>query len=128
MREARSLRRECLTHVERHAGIALLAVPVAPVTLHLAESRRNLVGRGLDLLEAENIRALALDEFLQLRLTSANAVHVPGGDFHRGRRDLKVPGVPEVLEVPEVLGSRFSVLGSAESASSRSYRTQNPRT
>src|SRR4030095_11260201 len=82
MREARTLRREFLVHVQRHTRIALLPVPVAPVALHLAERGWNLIRGGLDFLEAEDGRTFALDEFLELRLPRANAVDVPRRDFH----------------------------------------------
>ena len=72
-----------LLHVQRDAGVALAAVPVAPVALEVAERRRDLVGRGLDLLQADDVRALARDPLLDLRLARADAVDVPGGDLHR---------------------------------------------
>ena len=40
--------------------------------------------RRLDLLQAEHVGLLALDELLHLRLPRADAVDVPGGDLHAG--------------------------------------------
>ena len=81
MREGGPLGRERLADVQADAGVALAAVPVAPVALHLAEGGRHLVGGGLDFLQADDVRALALDPFLDLRLTRPDAVDVPGGDL-----------------------------------------------
>ena len=77
----RPLGRERLADVQGDAGVALVAVPVAPVALHLAESGRHLIGCGLDLLQADDVRSLARDPLLHLRLPRADAVDVPGGDL-----------------------------------------------
>ena len=71
-----------LAHVQPDAGVALAAVPVAPVALELAQPDRKLIERGLQLLQAQHVGLLALDELLQLRVARADAVHVPRGDFH----------------------------------------------
>ena len=47
-----------LAHVQADARVALAAVPIAPVALHLAEGRGDLIGRGLDFLQADDVRAL----------------------------------------------------------------------
>ena len=83
MRERRALGQTACAHVQRHARVALRAVPVAPVALELAEPDRQLVGRRLDLLQADDVGLLALEPLLQLRLPRADAVDVPGGDLHR---------------------------------------------
>src|SRR6476646_11305097 len=93
--ERRALRDRGLSHVQRDAGVALRAMPVAPVALDLAQPHGQLVHGRLDLLEAEDVGLLPVDEFLELRLASANAVDVPGCDFHRGRAILSVPFLPE---------------------------------
>src|SRR4051812_36107983 len=82
MREWRPLGAECLADLQADAGVALLAVPIAPVAFHLAERARDLIGRGLDFLETHDVRPLARDPLLQLRLPGANPVYVPGRDLH----------------------------------------------
>ena len=82
MGKSRPLRRHRLADVQGHARIALLAVPIAPVAVHLTERRRDLIGRRLDFLEADDVGTIARDPFLQLRLTRANAVDVPGRYSH----------------------------------------------
>jgi len=74
---------KCLAHVKPDAGVALAAVPVAPVALELAQPDRQLIERGLDLLQAQNGGLFAFDEFLDVRLAGADAVHVPRRQFHR---------------------------------------------
>jgi hypothetical protein len=37
-----------------------------------------LIGSGLDFLQADDVRAVALDPFMNLRLTRPDAVDVPG--------------------------------------------------
>src|SRR5262245_23953008 len=69
-------------NVQTHAGVAFGSVPVTPVALDLAEPQRQLIHRGLDLLQAEDVRLLAIDERLQLRLSSADAVDIPGCNLH----------------------------------------------
>jgi len=75
---------KCLAHVKPDAGVALAAVPVAPVALELAQPDWQLVNRRLDLLQAEHVRLLAFEVFLHLRLTRADAVDIPGRNLHRG--------------------------------------------
>src|SRR5262245_61477947 len=67
-----------------HTRVTLLAVPVTPVALHLAERGGNLIGRRLDLLETEDVGTFPLDEFLELRLPRADTVDVPGRNLHGG--------------------------------------------
>jgi hypothetical protein len=50
------------TDVQPDPRVRALAVPVAPVALHLTERGRNLRGCGLDLLEADDVRVVAVDE------------------------------------------------------------------
>ena len=69
-------------HVQADAGIAARSVPVTPVPLQLADRRRNLGQRGLDLLKADDVRPLLLHELHELLLSGTNPVHVPGSDFH----------------------------------------------
>jgi len=79
----RPLGMKCLAHVEGDAGVALAAMPVAPVALELAQPDRQLIERGLDLLQAQNVGLFAFNKFLDVRLARANAVHVPRRQFHR---------------------------------------------
>src|SRR5450756_1251622 len=67
-----------LANEQPDARVTFPAVPVAPVAVHLAEGGRDLIGRSLDLLQAENIRLLPRGPLFQLGLPRANAVHVPG--------------------------------------------------
>ena len=82
MLKVRRRRKRVLAHVEPDARIPFAAVPVAPVPLDLAQPHRKLVQRGFQLLEAQHVGLLALDELLELRIARANAVHVPRGDLH----------------------------------------------
>ena len=84
----RTFRRERLADVQADARVALAAVPVAPVALHLAEFRRNLIGGGFDFLEADDVRAIAFDPLDDLGVTRADAVDVPGGDLHGRLKEL----------------------------------------
>jgi hypothetical protein len=81
MREHRALGRERLADVQGDAGIAFAAVPVRPVTFEPEEGRWDLLGGGLDFLQADDVRALLRDPFLDLRLTRPDAVDVPGGEL-----------------------------------------------
>src|SRR5262249_40093775 len=81
MGERGALGRERLADLHGDAGVALAAVPVAPVALHLAEGARDLIGGGFASLQAADIRALARDPFLDLRLPRPDAVDVPGGEL-----------------------------------------------
>jgi hypothetical protein len=83
MGEDGALRREGLADVQGHARVALAAVPVAPVALEAEERLGNLLGRGFDFLQADDVRAVALDPLLNLRVTRPDAVDVPGGEFQK---------------------------------------------
>jgi len=82
MGEGRTLCREVVADVEGDARIPLGAVPVAPVAVELTERERDCVRRRLDFLQADDIRALALDPFVDLRFPRPNPVDVPGGDLN----------------------------------------------
>ena len=89
-------------------------MPVAPVALHLAERGRYLIGSGLDFLQADDVGPIALDPLLDLRLTRADAVHVPRADGHG--EDLSAKGAGRAdgarVLVLEVLGAEGAeVLG-----------------
>src|SRR5262249_9486211 len=86
MLESRPLREGRLANVEADAGVALLAVPVAPVAFHLAEHRGDLVGGRLDLLEAYDVGVVPLDPRSDLGFAGANPVDVPGSDLHSCER------------------------------------------
>src|SRR3954469_2397028 len=72
---------KCLADVKPDAGIGSGAVPVAPVALHFTERRRHLIGCRLEFLQADHVRTLLRDPFLDLRLTRPDAVDVPGGEL-----------------------------------------------
>jgi hypothetical protein len=80
MAEGGTIGCEALADVQRDAGVALTAVPVAPVALEAEERCGNLLGCGLDLLQADDVRAVALDPFLNLRVARPDAVDVPSGE------------------------------------------------
>jgi hypothetical protein len=75
-------RGEIAPHVERDAGVALHAVPYAEIAGHFADLLGQVIGRDLDLLEAEDVGAFALDEGGDLVAARADAVDVPGDDLH----------------------------------------------
>jgi hypothetical protein len=54
-------------------------VPIAPVALERAQRQGNLVGRGFDLLQTDNVRTLTLDPFIDLAVPRPDAVDVPSG-------------------------------------------------
>src|ERR1700749_1837959 len=85
MTEGRPLGRERLADVNGDARIRSGAVPVAPVNLHLAEGGWHLIRCGFELLQADDIRTLLRDPFLDLRLARPDTVDVPGGEFHGTR-------------------------------------------
>ena len=80
MRELRRLQ-ELAPQVQRHAGVPAGAVPERVVVGELA-AVGHLVGPRLDLLQAHDVRPVALQPVAELRLAGANAVDVPGGDLH----------------------------------------------
>jgi hypothetical protein len=81
MCERGAIRDEGLADVKRDARVALAAVPVAPVALHLAQRGGHLVGGGFDFLQADNVRAVARDPVMNLRMTRPDAVDVPGREL-----------------------------------------------
>src|SRR3989449_2004129 len=86
MREARAAGEGGLAQVQGNARVALEAVPEEPVVAQIAEGSGDVLGRSLDLLQAERVRRFALDVLEHLRGAGADAVDVPGGDLqgHRG--------------------------------------------
>ena len=81
--EERTVGRELLAHEQRHARVPLGPVPVGPVSRDVAHGLGDVVDGGLDLLQAQDVRLLALHERGDLILARADAVDVPGGDLHR---------------------------------------------
>src|SRR5664279_673030 len=65
------------------ARVTLVSVPVRRVALGRDEGERKLLGRGLQLLQAENVGPLALEPLHDLQLPRPDSVHVPGDDLHR---------------------------------------------
>ena len=72
---------QALADVKRHAGVGAVPVPVRVVVLEL-HLLRNLRRLSLQLLQAHDVRPVALHPLAKLRLARADAVDVPGGDFH----------------------------------------------
>src|SRR4030095_14730887 len=91
MGEGRSVRTAGLADVEGHTRVALAAMPVIPVALHLEEDGGNLIGRGFDFLEADDVRALTRHPVLDFRVTCPDAVDVPGRDPSDWRAQPAVP-------------------------------------
>src|SRR5205823_4978724 len=85
VRERRLLAERVAAQVQRHAGVAAVAVPVAPVAVEVADRGRDLLDLRLDLLQTDDVGLRRRDPLLELLATRADAVHVPGADFHRGR-------------------------------------------
>ena len=67
--------------MQRDARVAFASVPVAPVVFEGKESERDIIRPGLDFLQADDVRALALDPVMDLRVPRPDAVDVPGGDL-----------------------------------------------
>jgi len=82
MNEQRPLGRDFLADVKTDARVAFAAVPTAPVPLHLTQCGWHLVGLRLDLLQADDIRTLALDPLLDLALTRPDPIDVPGRELN----------------------------------------------
>src|SRR5262249_5449622 len=55
MKEIGLFRRDFFPNVETDARVSLGAVPVAPISLQLAQDRRDLVGRGFELLQTQDV-------------------------------------------------------------------------
>jgi hypothetical protein len=72
---------ELAVDVQADTRIALAAVPVTPVAVEIEEELGDLIWCGLDFLQADDVRAIPRDPFLDLRVTRPDAVDVPGGDF-----------------------------------------------
>src|SRR5690349_9856430 len=64
-----------------HARIALPAVPVRVILGEVAHLR-DLCRFGLQFLQTYHVRSLALEPLPHLGRTRADAVDIPGGDFH----------------------------------------------
>jgi hypothetical protein len=80
--EERAVGRHRLPDQQRHPRVTLGSVPVRPVARDVADGLGDVVDGGLDLLKAQDIRLLALDESRDLVLPRADPVDVPGGDLH----------------------------------------------
>jgi hypothetical protein len=73
---------QAAAHVERYARVAALAVPIRVIVGELA-ALGDLSGLGLDFLQADDVRLLALEPLANLALAGADAVDVPGRYLHR---------------------------------------------
>src|SRR5687768_13678625 len=83
MRAQRQRADERFRHQHRDTGIALLAVPVAPVGFDVAKLERQLIERRFDLLQADDVGFLSGEPLNQLTLPRADAIDVPRCDLHR---------------------------------------------
>src|SRR5437588_1247188 len=92
MNEQRLLGRDFLADVKTDARVAFAAVPIAPVPLHLTQCRWHLVGLRLDLLQADDIRTLALDPLLALALTGPDPTDIPGRELNGLHGQISAPG------------------------------------
>src|SRR5258708_16885526 len=81
---------QALADVKRHAGVGAKHVPVGAVVLEL-DLLGNLRGFRLQLLQAHDVGTLALHPLAKLSLARADAVDVPGGDFHFRRVPKEIP-------------------------------------
>src|SRR6267143_2027144 len=72
---------EVFADVQRHARVAFQGVPVRVIVRQLAFGG-DLGGGGLQLLQADHVRAVTLQPFTELRRAGPNAVDVPGRDSH----------------------------------------------
>jgi hypothetical protein len=90
MDEFRRRRREVFAHQQRHARIALQAMPETPVAGEFKQTGRNLLARRLGFLQTDDVGLLAFDPCQHLLVSRADTVDVPSGDFHgKGiRRDI----------------------------------------
>src|SRR2546421_301944 len=78
---------QVLANQQRHARIALAAMPVR-VILREPALLRDLCRLGFQFLQAHHVRPLAPQPLPHLGRAGADAVHIPGGDFHAGRISL----------------------------------------
>ena len=69
---------------EGDAGVALEAVPVAPVFGVFAQGLGDVFAGGFGFLEADEVGRFAGEPRGDLFLPGADAIDVPGGDFHYG--------------------------------------------
>ena len=72
---------QALPDVQRHARVGAQAVPVDVIVRELA-ALGDLRGLRLQLLQAHDVGPVALQPLAELRLARADAVDVPGGNFH----------------------------------------------
>ena len=73
-------------------------MPVSPVAFDVAQREGQLIERGLDFLQADDVGTFARDPLEQLRLPGADAVDVPG-------RDLQSTYVALSLAVQQLVGA-----------------------
>src|SRR5918992_1824778 len=81
MAEERLRRESVAPDVQANAGVGARAMPVASISLKFAERCRYLRHSRFQLLQANDIRALALDPLENLSLAGADPIDIPGGDF-----------------------------------------------
>jgi hypothetical protein len=82
MEEGGRAREGLLPQVKADPRVPLVAVPVAPVAREVADQGGHGLRRGLDLLQAQDVRLLAADPLEHGRCARTNAVDVPGRDLH----------------------------------------------
>ncbi|MGA8060494.1 MAG: LLM class flavin-dependent oxidoreductase, partial [Candidatus Binataceae bacterium] len=89
MRESGLFSEAILAQMQADAGIGGRSMPVTPVAGQATERFGDLLALRFELLQAEDVGTLSLDELDQLAPTSANAVDVPGDDLHGTRLSRK---------------------------------------
>src|SRR4030095_2883187 len=80
--EIRPVRPSSCSDVQSDTGVAFATVPIAPVAFDVAQPYRQLFDGRFDLLDAQDIGLLAVDELLELCLPRPDPVDVPRRDFH----------------------------------------------
>src|SRR5207249_5567388 len=88
-------------YLQRHARIALTAVPVR-VILGEPALVRDLSRLGLQFLQAHDVRSVALQPRSDLGSARPNAVHIPRGDFHASPNYLPRPLTAPTFRTPEL--------------------------
>jgi hypothetical protein len=90
MRKGWPFRRKLFAYEQTNPGIPLRSVPVAPVVFELAQKHRDLVGRRLDLLQAQDVWPFFAHPVLHLIEAGADTVDVPGANLERcGHGDIQ---------------------------------------
>src|SRR5688572_15147335 len=101
-------------------GIALVPVPVAPITVHLAQERGYVLCGRFDLLKTHDVRPLRDDPVVNLLLARADAVDVPGRDLQHAPLTSCSAGCAATRACSR--GARSSLNGTSSARSARPNR------